>query len=166
MRPAGRPAADRRGGDAEPRVRAGDAGPARREIVLARTWALVAAHHPQKRYAATVYTICDAGARLGELPGACHSDLCGDDEPETFLAGGTPNRNARFLPLSTFHRSVLAMTVDPRSGNGDALLLARPRGGAFDAGDFTGGAATRALTSLTAALGLKHADLLPASAAR
>lgn len=135
------------------------------EIVLARTWALVAAHHSQKRYAATVYTVCDAGARLSELPAARHSDLCGDDEPDAFLAGGTPDRNARFLPLGTFHRSVLERTVDPRSHE-DALLLAHPRGRASEAGDFTGAAATRALSAFTAALGLKHADLVPASAAR
>lgn len=54
----------------------------------------------------------------------------------------------------------------PRGGDKDALLLAHPRGSASQAGDFTGAAATRALNSFTAALGLKHADLAPASAAR
>ena len=136
------------------------------EIALARAWALVAAAYPQKRYAAAVYTVCDAGARLGELPAARHSDLYGDHEPEAFLAAGTPNRSARFLPLGAFHRSVLAQTVRPRNGDEDTLLLAHPRGSASQAGDFTGAAATRALNSFTAALGLKHADLAPASAAR
>jgi hypothetical protein len=131
------------------------------EITLARAWALVAARYPQRRYAAVSYALCDAGTRLAEIAAIRTADLLGDG-PDMLLAGGTQRRDARFLSLETFHRTVLATIADPTSARGHALLARSREDNSTNAGE----SATRALNSFTADLGLSHADLVPSSVAR
>jgi hypothetical protein len=136
------------------------------EIALLRTHCATSLTTPASALAATVYTLCDAGAELREVTLVTPADIDSVSTPTLVYALGNRTVQARLLPLEGFHtRSLARRLASPQVTALKKPIAYNPR--TNQAGSDQAMISAYGVTNrLLDAVGLRQPDVAPSSIRR